>query len=100
MTSAPDAELLNALDHLGACVECAALGYGGELKERLDALIHAVDAAQPGYAHHRIRESLADLVAARQLYRGGDYRAGASELVRINRRWWQAFWRSRSDAQV
>ena len=86
-----DLPLLRAIDHLTQCVECAALGYGGELKEMLDALNAAIDERRDGYDDEVLRASLPALVGASRYYRENDYQAGTSTVVRVLRRWWQAF---------
>ena len=86
-----DGPLLRAIDHLTQCVECAALGYGGELKEMLDAPNAAIDERRDGYDDEVLRASLPALVEARRYYRKKDHHAGASTLVRVLRRWWQDF---------
>ena len=85
-------DFLKPLDNISSLIECSAISCNGELKSELVRLCSSIRDRRDGYTSDLVQASLPELERALSTYRSGRYDEGASDLIRVSRRWWHAVW--------
>jgi len=76
------------LNDMAYLLECAALGYTGEVKSELSVFCERVRSKQEGFTAAQVQSALPELDACVTDYRSDRRPEAISGLVRLSRRWW------------